>query len=91
MRRKNLFHPTEAQSRLCEMVIHQFWPHLFTFSQRPFTTSDNNNPGARGNYLPSSLGTDCPYYAYNVYFRSDNVNCGVLYRFNGQSVRPVTE
>ena len=50
-----------------------------------------NNAGSNGNYWSSSLNTDNPNNAYNVNFNSDNVNWNNNNRYNGQSVRPVSE
>ena len=45
--------------------------------------------GGGGYYWSSSLLTDYPYYAWNVYFISDYVNGSNDYRHYGLSVRPV--
>ena len=45
--------------------------------------------GRYGYYWSSSLNTDYPYYAWVVYFNSDYVYRNNIYRFYGQSVRPV--
>ena len=50
-----------------------------------------NNVGSNGNYWSSSLNTDNPNNAWNVNFNSGNVNRNNNNRYNGQSVRPVTE
>jgi len=50
-----------------------------------------NNAGSNGNYWSSSLNTDNPNNAYNVNFNSDNVDWNNNNRYNGQSVRPVSE
>ena len=47
--------------------------------------------GSLGDYWSSSLSTVSPDYAYDVYFRSDYVDWCNSYRYNGFSVRPVTE
>ena len=49
------------------------------------------NVGSNGYYWSSSLNTDNPYYAWNVYFYSSNVYRYINNRFNGFSVRPITE
>ena len=49
------------------------------------------NAGSRGYYWSSSLYTVSPYYAWDVYFNSDNVGGYNNYRYNGLSVRPVSE
>ena len=50
------------------------------------------NAGSLGYYWSSSLNTDYPYYAWRVYFDSDNVlRSSYGDRCSGQSVRPVTE
>lgn len=50
-----------------------------------------NGAGSAGLYWSSSLHTDYPYYAYYVFFGSDNLLRSDYYRYNGLSVRPVTE
>ena len=50
-----------------------------------------NNVGSNGNYWSSSLNTDNPNNAYNLNFNSGNVNRNNNNRYNGQSVRPVSE
>ncbi|MBO4986172.1 MAG: hypothetical protein J6C57_04185 [Paludibacteraceae bacterium] len=45
--------------------------------------------GSYGSYWSSSLSTDSPNDAWNVYFDSGNVGRGSDYRGGGQSVRPV--
>ena len=47
--------------------------------------------GSRGYYWSSSLGTGSPYGAWIVYFHSGNVLGYREYRFDGFSVRPVSE
>lgn len=47
--------------------------------------------GSYGDYLSSSLDTDCPHRAYKIYFYSYLVSTLSGYRFHGQSVRPVSE
>ena len=47
--------------------------------------------GSLGYYWSSSLKTDNPSYAWNVYFDSSEVYREGLHRFSGYSVRPVTE
>ncbi len=61
--------------------------------------TDLGNAGSSGDYWSSSLytgrsgsGNPVPYYAWSIYFRSDTVGRNYdLYRYRGQSVRPVTE
>ena len=50
-----------------------------------------NDAGSNGNYWSSSLNTDNPNNARNVNFSSGYVNRNNNNRYNGQSVRPVTE
>lgn len=50
-----------------------------------------SNVGSYGYYWSSSLSTDYPDNAWRVYFGSGNVSRSSLYRFDGQSVRPVSE
>ncbi|MBP3354084.1 MAG: hypothetical protein J6L02_05475 [Bacteroidales bacterium] len=50
-----------------------------------------NYVGSRGYYWSSSLLTSDSNLAYDVYFDSDDVDWGSVYRCNGQSVRPVCE
>ncbi|MGM9817780.1 MAG: hypothetical protein ACI30B_02220, partial [Paludibacteraceae bacterium] len=45
--------------------------------------------GSYGDYWSSSLSTDNPSYAWDVYFGSDNVSRDYGGRYCGQSVRPV--
>ena len=48
--------------------------------------------GSNGNFWSSSLNTFYPYFAWYVYFDSDNVSrLSSRYRFGGHSVRPVSE
>ncbi len=48
--------------------------------------------GTYGGYWSSSLNSDgTPNVAYYVHFNSDNVHRDNHYRYNGQSVRPVSE
>ena len=47
--------------------------------------------GAYGYYWSSSLDTDYPFDACNVYFCSDFYRWIISYRYWGQSVRPVSE
>ena len=47
--------------------------------------------GSRGYYWSSSLNTGYPYRAWHVWFSSSNVYRSGVYRFDGQSVRPVLE
>lgn len=47
--------------------------------------------GSYGIYWSSSLSSDCPYYAWYVYFYSDSVCSYYDNRYNGLSVRPVSE
>ena len=62
------------------------------FAAAGYRNNDNlNNVGSNGNYWSSSLNTDNPNNAYNLYFNSDNVNTNNNNRYNGQSVRPVSE
>ena len=49
------------------------------------------NAGSLGGYWSSSLNTDRPYLAWYVYFNSDTVFGGNGYRYNGLSIRPVSE
>ena len=55
--------------------------------------SDSNlhDAGSYGIYWSSSLYTDCPYAAWSVCFDSDDVYRVCDYRYDGRSVRPVTE
>ena len=53
--------------------------------------SDLNYAGSYGGYWSSSLNTDYPYDARNVYFYYDNVYRYYYNRFYGLSVRPVSE
>lgn len=50
-----------------------------------------NDAGSYGLYWSSSLNTDGPDYAYAVHFRPGTVYRRSYYRFDGQSVRPVSE
>ena len=50
-----------------------------------------NDAGSLGFYWSSSLNTDYPYYAWRVDFYSGSVSRNYFYRFNGISVRAVTE
>ena len=47
--------------------------------------------GSGGFYWSSSLNTDSPSSAYGMYFDSDAFYWGYGYRYNGHSVRPVSE
>ena len=47
--------------------------------------------GSGGFYWSSSLNTDSPSSAYSMYFDSDAFYWGYGYRYNGHSVRPVSE
>ena len=47
--------------------------------------------GAYGYYWSSSLDTDYPYFAYGVYFNSGDVVRRSNPRYEGRSVRPVSE
>lgn len=47
--------------------------------------------GTDGYYWSSSLDTEHPYYARNIYFNSGGVYRYGNYRFNGYYVRPVTK
>ena len=47
--------------------------------------------GSYGNYWSSSLNSGNPTYAWSMYFTSNEVFRDYFYRFNGFSVRPVTE
>ena len=47
--------------------------------------------GANGDYWSSSLNTSYSYRAGLVYFNSSNVSRDYYRRYNGQSVRPVSE
>lgn len=47
--------------------------------------------GSDGDYWSSSLYTDYPNFAYSVNFTSDYVNWYYIYRYYGQSVRPVCQ
>ena len=47
--------------------------------------------GSYGYYWSSSLGTSDSYYAYNVYFYSDDVDWSYFNRYYGRSVRAVCE
>lgn len=49
------------------------------------------NAGSNGYYWSSSLYTDNPLYAWNVYFGSDNVRRYKFTRYYGFSVRPVCQ
>ena len=51
--------------------------------------SSLNNAGGYGYYWSSSLYTDSPYGAYDLYFNSDSVDWSGSSRYYGQSVRPV--
>lgn len=53
--------------------------------------SDLSNAGSYGDYWSSSLFTDGPYDAWNVYFYSSNVYGGYVNRYYGFSVRPVCQ
>lgn len=46
---------------------------------------------SEGYYWSSSLNTDSPYYAYCLFFRSDDVDTHGCIRCNGLSVRPVSD
>ncbi len=46
--------------------------------------------GSYGYYWSSSLSTGSPYYAHVIYF-SDTIDDYPDYRYNGFSVRPVTD
>lgn len=50
-----------------------------------------NNAGSSGNYWSSSLDAGNPSYAYGGYFDSSYVNRSYTRRYDGQSVRPVSE
>ncbi len=51
-----------------------------------------SSAGSDGDYWSSSLYTDYPYYAYVVYFNSDDVGWSHYgYRYYGLSVRPVCQ
>lgn len=52
---------------------------------------DLRGVGSHGFYWSSSLNTDNPFSAYGVYFRSGGVDRYSRGRFEGISVRPVTE
>ena len=54
-------------------------------------STDLYNAGSDGVYWSSSLYTDDPGYARNVYFYSDSVFRSSGYRYYGRSVRPVSE
>ena len=47
--------------------------------------------GSYGSYWSSSLDTGYPYYAWGVYFNSDDVSRGYGNRYYGFSVRPVCQ
>ena len=47
--------------------------------------------GSLGSFWSSSLRTDYPYGAWTVDFNSGSVGRGSYYRYDGHSVRPVTE
>lgn len=51
--------------------------------------SDLFSAGSYGDYWSSSLSTDGPYYAYELYFLSDRVYVSDVNRCCGLSVRPV--
>ena len=53
--------------------------------------SSLNNAGSNGNYWSSSLNSDNSWNAYNMNFNSGNHNVNNNNRYNGRSVRPVTE
>ena len=50
-----------------------------------------NDVGSLGGYWSSSLYTNGPDYAYYRRFYSGYMGTGNGYRYNGQSVRPVSE
>lgn len=50
-----------------------------------------SNDGYYGCYWSSSLDTDHPYCAFYMYFESDRVSTKYIFRYFGQSVRPVSE
>ncbi len=50
-----------------------------------------NTVGSYGVYWSSSLAADNPSDAYYLYFNSSNVNRGISIRYDGPSVRPVSE
>ena len=50
-----------------------------------------NDAGSRGYYWSSSLSTDYPGYAWRVDFSSGGVSRSGSYRYDGRSVRPVSE
>lgn len=47
--------------------------------------------GSEGSYWSSSLNTDCPYYAYYLYFNSVSVETYGYGRYDGIPVRPVLD
>lgn len=53
--------------------------------------SNLDTAGSRGEYWSSSLSTGDPSYAWLVYFYAGNVYRNYYRRYNGRSVRPVSE
>lgn len=54
-------------------------------------TSIGESAGSWGDFWSSSLNTDDPNNAYDLYFDSDESDWGSDYRYNGFTVRPVSE
>ena len=54
-------------------------------------SSSLNNAGSNGNYWSSTPNSSNTNNAYNLNFNSGNVNRNNNNRYNGQSVRPVSE
>ena len=54
-------------------------------------TSLGKDAGSWGDFWSSSLDTDSPYFAYDLYFNSGDSDWNYGIRYNGLTVRPVSE